>query len=269
VVTSTFAHIIRVRPYAALRRRPDATCAGARDADDVGRRTLLLVSVAAAALIAGGLVAALVLTTGGGSKAEPTTAAPLGVSRVARMLDGIPQQGVVLGRASAPVTLVEFADVQCPYCAEWASRGLPGIVQKSVRTGKVRILFNGMAFVGADSETALRTAVAAGRQNRFWNVLELLYENQGAENAGWVTDSLLRSIGDAVPGLDTQKMLDERRSAAVQDELVRAAELAQRAGVNSTPSFAVGRTNGELRLVQPSSLDPKGLQPALDAALSQ
>ena len=105
----------------------------------------------------------------------------------------------------------------------------------------MRIVFSGMHFVGPDSETALRTALAAAAQGRFWNVLELLYENQGTENTGWVTDSLLRSIGDAVPGLSTSRMLDERQSPAVERLLAQGDALAQQAGVNSTPTFAVGQ----------------------------
>ncbi len=185
------------------------------------------------------------------------------------MLDGIAQQGQALGSPDAPVTLVEFADPQCPYCAEWAKSSLPTIVRTYVRTGKVRLVFDGMAFVGADSDTALRTALAAGRQGRFWNVIELLFENQGTENTGWVTDSLLRSIGAAVPGLDAQRMLDERTSSDVESALANARALAQRAGVSQTPSFAVGRTGGQLRVVQLQSLAPSALTPSLDAALGE
>jgi protein-disulfide isomerase len=233
------------------------------------RRTLVIVAVVAALAVGGALAAALAFTSGGSGGANTTSNGPAGVSAVATMLRGIPQQGTALGSASAPVTLVEFADPQCPYCAEWARDALPGIVKRYVRAGKVRLVFNGMAFVGADSETALRTALAAGRQNRFWNVMELLYRNQGQENTGWVTDSLLRSIGAAVPGLDTEKMLAARDSAAVDKAIRRAAAVANEAGVNSTPSFAVGKTGGTLELVQPTSLTTDGLAPSLDAALKQ
>ena len=229
------------------------------------RRRLLLASAAAAAVVAGALIAALALGGGGGN--QQAAAAPTGVSRVAAMLRGIPQHGVALGSPAAPVTLVEFADPQCPYCGDWAKISLPTIVRDYVRTGKVRIVFDGMAFVGADSLTALRTALAAGQQNRFWNVIGLLYENQGTENTGWVTDSLLGSIGAAVPGLDTRRMLAERDSDAVDRALANATSLAQRAGVSSTPSFAVGRTGGRMQIVQPQTLEPSGLTPSLDAAL--
>lgn len=227
-------------------------------------RRPLIAAIAAALVLAGGLAAALTLT-GGGSQQPATTVVDAGP--ISQLLAGVPQHGNALGSESAPVTLVEFADPQCPYCAAWARQALPTIVRKYVRTGKVRILFNGMAFVGPDSETALRTALAAGRQNRLWNVIDLLFANQGTENTGWVTDSLLRSIGSSVTGLDVQQMLDERSSDAVDRALVQAGQVAQSAGVNVTPSFAVGKTGGTFSVVHITSLDPSGLTPSLDAAL--
>ena len=232
----------------------------------MSRRRLLIVALAAAAVVAAALVAAMLLTTGSSAK---KTAAPVGSQRVAAMLRGVPQKGTALGSSTAPVTLVEFADPQCPYCADWARIALPVLVRDYVRTGKVRIVFSGMHFLGPDSETALRTALSAAAQGRFWNVLELLFQNQGTENTGWVTDPLLRSIGDAVPGLSTSKMLDERQSPAVETLLAQADALAQQAGVNSTPTFAVGKTGSNLRIVQVSSLGATGLEPAIDAALKE
>jgi protein-disulfide isomerase len=233
----------------------------------MGRKRLFAAAAAAAGLVGGGLIAALVLTTRGSG--NPPATAPAGVAEVAAMLQNIPQQGAALGSPKAPVTLVEFADPQCPYCGDWEKTSLATIVSKYVRTGKVRIVFNGMTFVGADSETALRTALAAGEQNRFWNVIALLYQNQGTENTGWVTDALLRGIGNAIPGLDTKRMFASVQSATVTKKLAAAAALAQDAGVNSTPTFAVGRTNKALTIVKISSLQPSGLEPALDAALRE
>ena len=229
-------------------------------------RRLLIVSLAAAVVVAAALAA--VLTRGSSNSTQPAGAGVTGVSRVQTMLAGVQQQGQALGSPDAPVTLVEFADLQCPYCAQWSRDALPDIVATYVRSGQVRVVFNGMDFLGADSETALRTALAAGRQNRFWNVLELLFENQGTENSGWVTEPFLRSIGESVPGLDVETMLDDRSSTAVDRALSQAATLANTAGVSSTPSFAVGKTGGALQIVHVTSLTAAGLAPSLDAALA-
>jgi protein-disulfide isomerase len=234
----------------------------------IGRNTLIVGSIGVAAVVAAALVAAVTLGSNGSSSPPPATAVT-GAQRVDTLLHGIPQHGTTLGSPKAPVTLIEFADPQCPYCGIWERNALPTIVRRYVRPGKVLLVFEGMSFVGADSVTALRTALAAGSQNRFWNVLELLYDNQGSENTGWVTDSLLRSIGAAVPGLDTERMLTDRGSAAVDRMVAQADSVAREAGVNATPTFAVGRTGGSVHIVHVTSLAPSGLTPELDAALKQ
>ena len=223
----------------------------------------MLGSVAFAAIVAGALVAVFALRSGGST---PPRTSVTGAGLVAALLRGIPQHGTTLGSSTARVTLVEFADLQCPYCGMWERGALPTIVRRYVRTGKVRVVFEGLDFLGPDSATALQTALAAADQHRFWNVLELLYENQGEENSGWVTDSLLRAVGAAVPGLDTDRMLADRSSAAVSRALAQSEAAARDAGVTATPTFAIG-SGGQMRLVHVTSLDASALTPALDAAL--
>jgi protein-disulfide isomerase len=176
-------------------------------------------------------------------------------------LAGIPQAGLALGDPNAPVTLVEYADLQCPYCAEWARSTLPVLVDEYVRTGKVRIVFRGLAFVGPDSERALRAVLGASRQNRSWDVLDALYRRQGAENRGWVTEELLAEVAGP-------RAVAEGSKPWVDRQLATAAETAEAAGVRGTPAFQVGRTGRKLELVFLESLGPEGLRPTLDAALA-
>ena len=140
---------------------------------------------------------------------------PSDAPETAALLRGIPQHGTVLGSPNAPVKLVEYADLQCVYCGVWARDVFPTLVRRYVRTGKVQLEFRGLAFVGADSETALRTALAASEQNKLWNVVELLYRNQGAENSGWVNDGFVKAALAAIPGLDASRVLAARDGAAV------------------------------------------------------
>lgn len=67
----------------------------------------------------------------------------------------------------------------------------------------MRIVFRGLAFIGPESERALRVTLAAGRQNRLWDVLEALYHRQGTENSGWVTDQMLEEIPLELVQLDS------------------------------------------------------------------
>ena len=117
----------------------------------------------------------------------------------------------MLGDTDAPVTLVEYVDLQCPYCAEWAVRTFPVLVSDYVRTGKLRIVFHGLAFIGPDSDTALRTALAAGREDRLWDVVAGFYARQGAEN-GWITDELVDDVV-AEAGLDAGRLARTRAAS--------------------------------------------------------
>jgi protein-disulfide isomerase len=233
------------------------------------RRRYAIVLSAAAALAAlligasqvGADEARPAVTTGAGPAAVPASHEP-------SLFAGIEQHGAVLGSAKAPVTLVEYADLQCPYCAQWAREALPTVVEEYVETGKLRIVFRGLAFIGPDSDKALRTALAAGDEDHLWDVVHGLYLNQGHENAGWVTDGLVGRIAAAVPGLDVGSLLERRRDSSLESEIRRSAEAARAAGVRGTPAFQLGPTGGRLELIQVGSLGADGIVPAIEAVLA-
>ena len=124
------------------------------------------------------------------------------------MLSGIPQQGVALGDPKAKVTLVEFGDLQCTACAFFSENALPSLILTYVRRNKLRIEFQGFAFLNkspsGDSARLVRMALAAGQQNKLWNFVELVYANQGAEESGYATDAYLKSVA-AAAGVDVNK----------------------------------------------------------------
>ena len=227
------------------------------------RFTRLGAVLGAAAVVVVILVA--VSSSGGGSTASTSSSASssavAGTQASRSLLNGIPQKGLTLGNANAPVRVLEFADLQCPFCRDYTTGVMPGLVQKYVRTGKVRMEFHALAFIGPDSVRAARVAEAAGRQNKLWNVADLTYHNQGTENSGWATDAKLRSIAAAVPGLDVNQVFATRNSAAVTAQLTAASDLATRSGVNETPTFLVGR-GSSLKAV-----DAAGLPAAIKAAV--
>ena len=229
------------------------------------RFAIVLIAAAALAAI---VIGASQVGAGDAETADPAAASEPLATPEPSLFAGIEQQGAALGSPAAPVTLVEYADLQCPYCAQWARDALPTLVADYVKTGKLRIVFSGMAFIGADSDKALRTAVAAAQVDHLWDVVHGLYSAQGAENAGWVTDELVTEIAAAVPGLDGAALLDARWEGGVESELERADAAAQAAGVNSTPAFQVGPTGGRLERVQVSSLGPEGIVPAVEAVLA-
>ena len=238
-------------------------------------RHRLTVALAAAVLLAAFLIAANQISarTAADSSATPAARAVTGGTSAAgyadSLLGGIPQQGAVLGSPTAPVTLVEYADLQCPYCGRWARETLPTLIERYVRPGKLRIVFNGMAFVGPDSNTALRTAFAAGAHNHLWDVVDGLYLRQGTENSGWVSDDLIREVAAGVPGLDAGNLLEARWDSSVAAQIDRAAANATAVGIDSTPSFQLGPTGGKLERVEIDSLAPDGITPAIEEALNR
>jgi protein-disulfide isomerase len=235
------------------------------------RRRVLLVALIAAA-VAVGLIGASLLSARGdgdsdGGGGDPAVIA--GGPDVELLLDGVPQAGTVIGEDDAPVTLVEYADLQCPFCADWATLTFPELVTDYVRDGRLRIEFRGLTFIGPESEDALRAALAAGEQEKLWNVVDLVYTNQGAENGGWVTEDFLRAVGEAVPGLDVDRMLEARDSAEVTATIEEAALAAEADGITGTPSFLLGETGGELTPLEISSLEPGEFRAAIDELLDE
>jgi protein-disulfide isomerase len=228
-------------------------------------RVRLLRRAAAIALVTAAVL--LAAACGGGGGGEGDGAAESTDNGTIALLEGIPQRGVELGRDDAPVTLVEFADIQCPFCAEWALDTFPDLVREYVKPGKVKLVFRGLAFLGEDSVEGLRAVIAAGQQNKLWQYLELLFAEQGAENSDWVTEELIRGVAEQVPGLDVDKLMAGRDAEVVTAAIAQAEQQARRANVQGTPTFFIGRGDS-LRQLAIQSLDADAFRPALDEELA-
>ena len=243
---------------AAARAEREATERHAAAADARRRRLLQLGSalLAAAAIVA---VVILVAGSGGGGDqssagATSTTGALSGEAEIADQLDGIPQNGIALGKPDAPITVVEFGDLQCPACAAFSNGEMPKLVDQYIRPGKARMEFRSLTFIGDDSKRLALMSAAASEQDKLFQFNELVYANQGAENSGYATDAYLRRIGGAIAGFDVDAALRARDGHAAAQQLVDTERLASINGVQSTPSFLVGRTGGEMKLVDAQEL---------------
>jgi len=221
--------------------------------------------------VVGGVVVVIliiVLATGGSSTSAPklksgqTGSSVPHSAEVAALFAGIPQKGIELGNPKAPVTLREFADLQCPFCREYTLSVMPTLVSKYVRDGKLRMEFHNFDIIGPDSLTAAKMGGAAALQNRLWNYIDLFYHNQQQENSGYVTEPFLKQIASGVPGLDVNKALTERFSPGVAGVVTKDNELARQYGsqyaavqaFNGTPSFLLFKTGGPIQLFSPTSL---------------
>lgn len=216
------------------------------------------------------VVVVLVAFVGGGSSKTPSTPtvtnASGGGTEATDTFGGVPQHGDTLGNASAPLTLYVFEDPQCPYCRQWNIDTLPTVVQNYVRPGKVKLVYRGIEIISTNSVAGLRAVYAAGMQNKLWQMAEALYERQGEERSGWITIPVIRDAAREI-GANADKLVKDADSDAVTAKLKEAAQLADRYGINSTPTFGYQKQLGTLQPLRISGLEPAEFTPGLDAAL--
>lgn len=214
------------------------------------------------------VVAAVLISLGGASGSKVK-----GAAEVADRFEGIEQKGITLGSPDAPVTLVEYADLKCPFCRDFTENAFPTIVDDYVKTGKVKVEFRNLAFVGegtapGDSRDAATFAAAAGLQNKMWQFVDLFYLNQKDELTRYATDDWLRKLGGAIPGLDVEKAMADRDKPVVDEQLSQAETLFNEAGFSGTPSFQIGKTGEDLEQLTYTSLDgPDDFTAAIDELL--
>jgi protein-disulfide isomerase len=209
-----------------------------------------------AAVLAAVIVAiAIVISQGGAEDDEPPPAQRSGAGEQAQdTLEGIPQDGVFLGDPDAPATLIEFADLQCPFCAEFATGELPGVIDEYVRSGDLRLELRLLAFLGPDSERSRQVANAAALQNRLWDYTDLFFSNQGAENSGYATDAFLQRLARQTPGLDIDQLAEDYASREAEALTRQAERLARQLGVDGTPAFYLERDGGDPEQIEIDAL---------------
>ncbi len=219
------------------------------------RRQRMIKLASALAFLALAVVAVLIVVSQSSSDEGGDAGNVEGAAEIEAELDGIPQRGLVLGSADAKATLIEFGDLQCPVCKGFAEEILPPVIEGQVRNGEAKLEFRNFTIISQQSVPAGAAAIAAGRQGRGWNFVELFYRNQGREASGYVTDEFLTAIARAAGVPDIARWNEDRRSKGVLGEVSRTTAEAERLGFGGTPSFAVEGpgTTGLETLGTPSS----------------
>jgi protein-disulfide isomerase len=144
----------------------------------------------------------------------------------------------MLGRADAPVTLIEFSDYQCPFCQRFFSTTLSAIKKQYVDTGKVRYVFRDFPLdqIHPQAHKAAEAAHCAGEQGKYWEMHDLLFQNQKALAPPQLAEHA-RTVG--VDGAKFDECLSSGRHAARVD---RGRADGAAVGVQATPTFVVGKT---------------------------
>jgi protein-disulfide isomerase len=245
-----------------------------------GARRRASPKVLAAAAVAGLVIIAagvgIALAFGGNSSSSAGTIPTRGsltnalpnADVVQREFAGIPQQGLVLGSPKAPVTMIEYIDLQCPGCRAFETGVLPSIVPEFVRTGKLKIEARPIAFIGPDSIPARKAMIAASEQNRAFNFAQVVYANQGTENTGWLNQTFIEHAAASVPGMDVRRLTSEQDSTLVTNATKRIDAQAAADRVSETPTLLLGKTGSKLSPVSSAAtFDPAKLAAAIRSSL--
>ncbi len=174
-----------------------------------------------------------------GSRGESGDAATAAASSVVVTAADSAFKGYVLGSASAPVEVVEYADFQCPHCGEFANVQFPTIKEQLINTGKLRWRFRDFPLGFAFSRIAALAGQCAGEQGKFWEMEEVMFQRQ----SDWGANSrnpagAFRDLAKGI-GLDLDKynacMDSQRYAGRVEASRQEGAAL----GVTGTPTFFV------------------------------
>ena len=144
----------------------------------------------------------------------------------------------VLGRRDAPVTIVEFSDYQCPFCRQFVTATLPALKSAYIDAGKVRWVFRDFPLdrIHPHARKASEAARCAGDQGKYWEMHDLLFQNQQA----LAEDQLPTHAGTL--RLDVAAFAACLTSSKHANDVQKNFSEGAAAGVNGTPSFVIGRT---------------------------
>jgi protein-disulfide isomerase len=141
--------------------------------------------------------------------------------------------------ARVRVTVEEYSDFQCPYCARAAENIDPKIEEEYITDGRVKLVFRHMALIGEESIWAAEASECANEQGKFWDYHDKLFENQHGENKGDFSIDNLKRFAEEL-GLDTQTF-NQCLDAGKYADLVKAeTQDAVKKGLQGTPTFVIG-----------------------------
>ncbi|MDU0256874.1 thioredoxin domain-containing protein [Streptomyces sp. PU10] len=228
---------------------------------------------AAAVLTAAAVTAAFALTLDGSDREEKAgePAAVTGSAAPAPADESLlalarrdASDPLAVGRADAPVVLIEYSDFQCPFCGRFARTTKPELLRSYVDEGILRIEWRNFPIFGEESEQAALAGWAAGRQKKFWEFHDVAYGKPRERNSGaFDAENLIAMAREAgvadIERFQADMTSDQARSAVRADQ-----EEGYNLGVTSTPAFLV---NGKPILgAQPTATFEEAVETAADTA---
>lgn len=217
------------------------------------KRVRALGGIVVIALVIVGVAIAISSGSGGSGSAPKlgTAAAKQAATSVNGSLAGIPQSGMTVGSPSAPVTVTEYGDLECPVCRTFATGTTDQLIANDVKAGRVKLTYRSLETASQNSPISnvfpvqQAAAVAAGNQNKAWNYILLFYTLQGQEGTGYANSSFLNGLAGLVPGLNYSKWSGDRTSSTATNQVASDQQTAASRGFNSTPTLTVQGPKGQ------------------------
>lgn len=218
----------------ATPRRKKATLGGGRRRRP---RASYVIAATVAGLAVGGALIAYVAWLGGEDSPGGADQATVAAGHVCTS-GRVPVDGSTCGQDSAPVTVVEYSEFLCPFCARAALNTVREIEEEYVAAGKVKLEFKHFIVHGEEAVLAAGAAECASEQDAFWEYHDMLFLNAGSvdfsiENLNQFAEELELDSDSFNTCLDSERYVD--KLAADIDE-------ARQRGVDATPTFFVGQT---------------------------
>jgi len=154
-----------------------------------------------------------------------------------------------LGSESAPITIVKFGDYQCEACYYWFHNTRSTLIDNYVETGKAKLVFVDLPFLGRDSITAARASYCAEDQGKYWEYHTMLYTFQEVEayDSGWADRDRLNSFASSL-NMNMDEFNECMDSSKYKNRVKANFDEAVRNGVDSTPTFILISQDNKLEM---------------------
>lgn len=201
-------------------------------------KKILILGIVLAVVIIGGSAAAFLSMNNNNS--PPTQSNELN-DITKTITQPVIQNASAIGSDSANITIVEFGDYKCPYCARFHTETSGQIMDNYVRTGQVKFLFKDFVIndrpFDKGSTLASRASYCAADQGKYWPFHDELYKNSQGEHTEWVTKESLMAFAKNVQIPDVIKFSECLDSQKYNDVVTQNTQLAKSLGIDSTPTF--------------------------------
>ena len=154
-----------------------------------------------------------------------------------------------LGSESAPITIVEFGDYQCEACYAWFHNTRDTLIDNYIETGKAKLVFIDLPFLGRDSPKAAQASYCAEDQGKYWEYHTTLYNFQEGVDDGWAGQDRLSSFAYNL-GLDVEQFDDCMGSEKYAKRIMANYDQGGNLGVQATPSFVLISPDGLFKKIQ-------------------